>query len=120
MPEHTDKQKVLDWMNKYCLGFRNAKTRTNILPYLQMPDRYFRLLVSELKHEGHIASDCQRGYWAIPLCTKDPEEVEAALGSYQEMKSKALDLLTGLDKQIKFLEDKKRCLTQQFEFAGIG
>ena len=110
-----DKDKVLNWMVSHCLGFRNARTRANILPFVQLPDRYFRLIVSELKHEGQLASDCQRGYWAIPLVTQDKEEIEAALGSYKEMKSKALDLLTGLDRQIKILEDRKNCLTQQME-----
>jgi hypothetical protein len=114
-----DRQKVLSWMNENCLGFRNARTRANILEFVQMPDRYFRRVISELKHEGHIASTCSRGYWAIPLFTNDKEEIDAALDSYQEMKSKALDLLTGIDRQIKRLEDRKNCLTQQVEFAGI-
>ncbi|MFA5385695.1 MAG: hypothetical protein WC364_13755 [Eubacteriales bacterium] len=115
-----DKQKVLSWMNKNCLGFRNALTRADILLSIKLPDRYFRRVISELKHEGHIASTCSRGYWAIPLLTNDKEEIEAALDSYREMKSKALDLLTGLDQQIKRLEDRRSCLTQQFEFAGVG
>ncbi len=114
-----DKEKVLQWMLTYCFGFRNARTRQNILPFVRLPDRYFRQIISELKHEGQIASTCDKGYWAIPLVTKDKEEIEAALDSYQEMRSKALDMLTGIDMQIKILEDKKRCLTEQLVLAGI-
>jgi len=108
-----DKDKVLSWLMKYASGFRNARTRQDVLPYVGFEDRYYRAICSQLKHEGHVASTCSRGTWAIPLCTKDPAEVEAALESYIEMKSKALDMLTGLDRQIKSLEDKKRCITQQ-------
>lgn len=111
-----DKKKVLDWLQKHCSGFRNARTRANILPFMQMPDRYWREIVSLLKHEGNIASTCFRGYWAIPLVTKDKEEVEAALESYQEMRSKALDMLTDTDKHIKHWQDRKLALTQQQEF----
>ena len=114
-----DKEIVLSWMRKYCFGFRNARTRANILPFVNLPDRYFRQIISGLKHEGHIASTCDKGYWAIPLVTTDRKEIEAALDSYQEMKSKALDLLTGIDKQMKILQDKKLCLTQQAEMDFI-
>lgn len=110
-----DKQKVLDWMMQYCLGFRNARTRANILPYLQMPDRYLRLLMSELIHEGHLCSSASLGYWALPLTTKDREEIDTALYAQHERKSKALDLLIDCDKHIKFWEDKRRCVTQQLE-----
>lgn len=111
-----DKQRVLDWMVKNCAGFRNARTRANILPFMgSMTDRYWRAIISELKHDGHIASVCSRGYWAIPLATGEKEEVEAALESYQEMRSKALDLLTDTDRHIKHWQDRKLALTQQGE-----
>ena len=110
-----DKLKVFDWMNKYCFGFRNARTRIDILPFLQIPDRIFRAIASELIHEGSLCSSASRGYWALPLVTKDIEEIEAVLSAQLERKSKALDLLADCDKAIKFWEDRKRCLTQQME-----
>lgn len=111
-----DKAKVLAWMQKYCQGFRNARVRANILPFMQgFSDRHWRACVSELKHEGHLASTSSRGYWAIPPATRDKEEVEAALESCKETKSKALDMLTGVNKLIEALQDKKSVLTRQVE-----
>lgn len=109
-----DRLRILEWMLTHCFGFRNARTRANILPYMgAITDRNWREVISRLKHDGFLASTCSRGYWAIPLDTKDPAEVEAVLESYQEMRSKALDLLTGTDKHIKHWQDKKLALTQQ-------
>ena len=82
-----------------------------------MPDRAFRAIVSELIHEGYLCSSASRGYWAIPLVTKDVEEVDAVLVAQIERKSKALDLLADCDKAIKLWEDRKRCLTQQYELS---
>lgn len=110
-----DRQKVLDWMVKYCFGFRNARIRANILPFVGFADRYWRAIISELKHDGLVASTHTRGYWAIPQDTKDKLEVEAAIESYQEMRSKALDLLTDTDKHIKHWQDRRLSLTQQGE-----
>ena len=107
------------WMITNCLGFRNARTRANILPFVQLPDRYLRLIMSELIHEGHLCSSASLGYWALPLYTKDPQEIETALDAQRERKAKALDLLTDCDKMIKFWQDKKNCLEIQPEFAGI-
>jgi len=109
-----DKQTVLNWMMKVCPGFRQARTRANILPYLNLEDRYFRQICSELIHEGHIASSCQRGYWFIPIVTKDVEEIDAVLESCQERSTKALDVLRGLGQQIDALTTRREALTKQF------
>lgn len=121
-----DKQKVLDWMHTHAFGFRNARTRADILPFLQSPeemtDRVFRLCASELIHEGHLCSSASRGYWAVPLVTKDQEEIQAVIEAQEERKGKALDLLADCDRVIKIYQEKKRCITQQseFELAGAG
>ena len=112
--------RVKEWMDKHCMGFRNARTRQEILPFLRMPDRAFRATASELIHEGHLCSSASRGYWAVPLVTKDIEEVEAVLDAQIERKSKALDLLADCDKAIKLWQDRKRCLTQQMELNLVG
>lgn len=78
-----------------------------------MTDRYWRLCIAELKKEGLVAATASRGYWAVPENTKDVQELEAVLESCEELKSKALDMLTGLNRQIDTLEDRKRALTQQ-------
>jgi len=114
-----DKQMVLSWMIKVCSGFRQARTRANILPYLNLEDRYFRHICSELIHEGHIASSCQRGYWFIPLVTKDVEEIDAALESCQERSAKALDVLRGLGQQIDALTTRREALTKQYVFETM-
>lgn len=109
-----DKERVLLWLQKYAHGYRNARTRDKILPYMgSMSDRYWRLCVSELIHAGQIFSSASRGYWFLPEVTTDAEEVAVALESLQERQSKALDMLTGLNRQIDTLEDRKRSLTQQ-------
>ena len=112
--KHKDKQTVLNWMMKVCLGFRQARTRANILPCLNLEDRYFRQICSELIQEGNIASSCQRGYWFIPLVTKDVEEIDAVLESCQERSAKALDVLRGLGQQIDALTTRREALTKQF------
>jgi hypothetical protein len=113
-----DKSVVLDWMRRFCYGFKNARTRKDILPYLNLPDRYFRRIASILKHEGHLASTSDKGYWFIPIETKDPEEINAALQSCLEMKARAMDIVADCDKHIKRWEDKKRIATQgQMAFA---
>ena len=114
-----DKAKVLAWMQKYCYGYKAARIRANILPFVQMEDRCFRLIMSELIHESHCASDCIRGQWFIPLVTKDPEEIEAVLQSYRERKGKALNLLTDLNRQIDNLAARKEALTKQIVFEVI-
>src|SRR3990167_2298887 len=114
-----DKQIVLSWMMKVCLGFRQARTRANILPYLNLEDRYFRHICSELIHEGHIASSCQRGYWFIPLVTRDVAEIDAVFESCQERSSKALDVLRGLGQQIDSLTARREALTKQYVFTTM-
>jgi len=110
-----DKQRVLNWLEKYCFGFREARFKNNILPFLNINERVFRAIVSDLKHEGNVAATSQRGYWFIPLTTDDPAEVDAALESFREMESRALDMLTGIKKQMYGLNQRKMALTQQYE-----
>jgi hypothetical protein len=100
-----DKQKVLDWGMKYMQGFRRARTREDILPFVQMDDRRFRACASELIHEGQMCSSHKRGYWIVPLQTNDPLEIEAMKECHIERKAKAIDLITDCDKMIKRAED---------------
>ena len=118
-----DKLKVLNWLQKYAFGFRNARTRANILPFMgngNMPDRHFRLILAELKKEGSAASTCTRGIWAVPPVTTDAEEIEAVLESCLEMKTKALDMLTGLNRQIELFQAKKEALTTQIVMEFVA
>jgi len=61
------KDQIKKWMMANTLGYRNAKPRHEICAALNIPDRAFRRCATELKKEGHIASDSEAGYWSIPL-----------------------------------------------------
>lgn len=109
---------------KYCWGFRKARTRANILPYLNFEDRYFRAIISKLIHEGNAASSASRGYWFPPLViTKDVAEIDALLECYAERSASALDRLRGLGKLIDTATEKREALTKQLVFEtmeGVG
>lgn len=99
-----DKKRVLEWMEKYCPGHKSARTRKDILPFIGLPDRYFRSIASELIHEGNLCSTASKGYWFRPLKTNDPEEIEAIKHSILERKSKALSMLEDCKAQMEELE----------------
>ena len=103
-----DKDYLLKWMEKHANGFRNARTKNDILPHLlgSWDSRYFQRVVSELKHDNHISSTRNRGYWFNPLFSNDREEIQAQLHSAQEMKSRALTILEGAEKTIRACQDK--------------
>ena len=100
-----DKIRLLGWFEKYCYGYKNARTRDNILPFVQMPDRYFREVVSSLIHEGNVCSSHKRGYWFPPLSTNDPREIDEFKACQVERKGKALDLITDCERLIKQADD---------------
>lgn len=100
-----DKQRVLGWMEKYCYGYKNARTRENILPFIQLKDRYFRQIASELIHEKQLCSSHTKGFWFFPLVSNDPREIEAFKQCQVERKAKALDLLTGVDGCIAWADE---------------
>ena len=93
-----EKDRVLEWMIKYCLGYKKARKRSNILPFISLNDWKFRAIVSELKHSGDLASTSSRGYWAVPLCTNSHCEISAVLESISEMQRKALTMLQDCSK----------------------
>lgn len=105
-----DEKRVLEWFHKYANGYKKAFKRSEILKFLmpQIGDRYFREIASSLKHKGEIASTSTRGYWRVPLCTTDRNEINAALESIAEMRKKALDMLKGCGE----LEKKFNGMTQ--------
>ena len=96
-----DKVKVLGWMEKYANGVRCARTRKDILPFVQLPDRYFRLIVSELIDEGNVYSSASHGYWFAKLHTTDTFEIDAMKHAILERKAKALSMIEGCDKRLK-------------------
>jgi hypothetical protein len=61
------KDRIKNWMMENCMGYRNSKPRHEICAALGIDDRSFRRHATELKKEGHIASDSEAGYWSIPL-----------------------------------------------------
>lgn len=113
-----DKQRVLSWMEKYANGYRNARTRENILPFVQLKDRYFRSIANELIHEKQLCSSHKRGYWFFPLVSNDPREIEAFKQCQIERKAKALDLLTGVDACIAYADELlAKAMQGQYEFS---
>ena len=121
-----DKQNILEWMTKNCHGYRNARIREGILPYVliyrtfptkETKDRHFREIMSSLIHEGHTASSNRRGYWVVPIHTRDRGEVEAVLECYYERKAKALALIADCDRLINEFVSRK---SPQEEFTFYG
>ena len=99
-----DKARVLGWFEKYCRGYKNARKKQDILPYVDLEERYFRQIVHDLKKEGHIYSTSSRGYWWALLATNNHAEIVAMKESLKEEKSRAMSLLEGIDKKMKALE----------------
>ena len=97
----SDKAKVLGWMEKYCNGVRSARTRKDILPFVQLPDRYFRLIASELIDEGNVYSSASHGYWFAKLRTTDSFEISAMEHSILERIAKATSTIDGCHKRLK-------------------
>jgi hypothetical protein len=92
---------ILSWMETEANGVKNARKRKDILPYVshqldcnggqEAQDRRLRQILSDLKHQGLIGSNCDKGYWSIRL--DNIEDIEAALSSVKEMEAKALSML---------------------------
>lgn len=127
-----DKMKVLRWMSEHCYGARKAKIFRDIYPailddlQLSIKDRDgrgLRQILSDLRHEGLIASHNSdpKGYWFIPLHTNDPYEIEAVIRSLSEKKSKSLSMLKDIDGQLSYYEEKlltSKGEQQEFQFVG--
>ena len=121
-----DKANIVEWLQRYCPGYKKALTRENIVPYVlndrtfptkEAKDRRFREVASELIHDGDVASSNTRGYWRVPIYTRDSGEIKAVLQCHQERKSKALSLIADCDKIIRNFEDRLLTITQgQKEF----
>ena len=113
-----DKQRVLEWLQRYAQDSVHAKKRPEILPFIQMPDRYFRLCAAELIKEGHVCSHNARGYWAKPLSlhTYGPHaarrEIDAIKECYFERKSKALSTLEKIGQLLREVEDLEQRIFQ--------
>lgn len=72
--EH-DKQRVRDYMMAFVCGYRNARPRREIAQVLQMEDRYFREVCSEIPE---IITSVKWGYWILPLVDRFGDEVRMA------------------------------------------
>ena len=113
-----DKQKVLEWLQKNAPDSVHARKRPDILPFIQMPDRYYRLCAAELIKEGHICSHNSRGYWAKPLSlhTYGPNaarrEIDAIKECYAERKAKALSTLDHISALYREMEELEQRIFQ--------
>jgi hypothetical protein len=108
-------------MHKHCEGHRRAMKRKDILDHLpiEIKDRTFRRIISELKHENEIASHHSKGYWAIPLYTTDRSEVEWVKRSWSDMHSKALNMLRDCERQIRELDARLQARQDLFDKVDI-
>lgn len=109
----SDKQRLLEWMQKYCCGHKKARTRENILPYIIIPgkhglskDRYLQELLSELRHDGKVFSSSSLGYWYFDAESADAREIKSAILATEEAKRRAMSVITGIDKQLNLLRSK--------------
>ena len=100
------KSQILDWMITHCMGHKNAVPRAKICEALTLDDRVLREICEELKSEGHIATNSQSGYWAIPLVCNDPEEIEAVRHSIADKRSRAYKLLDEANRMAERLSAK--------------
>ena len=66
-----DIARVQDYMTAHHCGYKNATPRQNIAIALNMPDRYFREVCSEIPE---IITSIHYGYWILPLV--DPVGLE--------------------------------------------
>lgn len=119
---------ILRWMETYCHGYRKAMTKDKILVKLtssynlDISERTLRRFLSVLRHEGHVTSlnSNPKGWWFIPLRTTDQDEIKAVLRSYEEKRSKALDMLEGISAQIREYEDRLAVSSgKQLEFSEV-
>jgi len=121
-----DKKKVFDWLKTYCYGVENARKRTGILPHIQLPDRYFRAIASELRKEGHIVSSNSFGYFFKRISLNglpyhiQRAEIDAIKQSYVEQKAKALSTLDKINLLLAQAEDLERQLFQGQKVFCIG
>lgn len=105
-----DKAKVLNWLEKHAWGYKNALTRKDILPFIGMPDRRFRLAASALIKDNQVASSSSYGYFFIPLCCGDPETIAAVKHCRAERNSRAVSMFKSNTRQER--EDDARCQGQ--------
>jgi len=110
-----DQEYLMKWMEKNANGFRNARTKKDILPHLlgDWNSRYFERVISALKHNNHVSSTSDKGYWFNPLWSNDYDEVKAQLQSAEEAKRRALTIIEGADKVIRTCKDKMAGMTYQ-------
>ena len=88
------KDRILEYMEKNCCGFRRGKPRKEICEALGIPDRALRQIAEELKREGHIATNVKDGYYFLPLVVRhDPDEILAYKHSISDKRSRAVKLL---------------------------
>ena len=59
-----EKNIVKDYMYEYCCGFKNAKLRAEIASDLDIEDRHFRDICSEIPE---IITSSHYGYYILPL-----------------------------------------------------
>jgi len=117
MLREKQKETIIEWLKQYCYGHKNAKHLRVIITCLNINERVFRSITSELKHDKFVASTTDLGYWWImdPLIGDSEEtrgEIEAVKRSWLDYKSRAMSMLTDCDKALKEWEDKARVATQ--------
>ena len=101
-------------MMSFACGYQRARPRQEIVEALEMEDRYFRELVSEIPE---IITSSKSGYWILPLVDITGIEVKKAreviegedrrrmivLYLRQRKQRQVLRNLEGLEKQLAFV-----------------
>lgn len=106
------KPMISDYLSEHCLGYKHAQKRAQILKALPVTigDRTFRRVLSELKHEGSAAAVSDIGVWWINLDPSSPDyekEIDHCVESWNEMRAKAMSLLTGSSWHLNLLSQMK-------------
>lgn len=133
-PLRVDIDTIMRWLQKYAHGHKNAKKKHEILrcikPLLTTKttdiERYFRRITESLRKQGHVSSTPDLGYWFNPvsLHSLPPDErraeIDAQLHSLRDKKSRAMELLDGISKQMYSLEEERKTITVQHDFFNAG
>lgn len=121
------KSVILKYMETNCFGIDKARKRYDIIHAINriyginIPEREFRRITSEMKKENLICSLSSVGYWFHPLHTNDRRELEAFKASWQEMENRAKNTIVLCSKNIREVDARLQTATgEQSELPLVG
>ena len=108
---------LLDYMDRKCHGVKNAESLVYMQIYTGLELNVLITTLDKLYKSGHIAYLPEKGYWFIPLYTKDINEIQWLRRHYLFMQQEGLKLLS---KSSKWLASNDVFLTNWAEEQDKG